>query len=134
MHSTQPQIRQAFVALKHKGETLAIHHFYIYGQHYCFYLGGTEKNKESRLSPGLMLHVLAMQELSGQSAIYDFLRGSTGNSYKAKFCPAGTLFYDITVFENSIRGACRLWLARLKHFVRTLRKPGGLDRKHKGEA
>jgi CelD/BcsL family acetyltransferase involved in cellulose biosynthesis len=124
MHSTQPHIRQAFVALKHNGDTLAIHHFYVYGQHYCFYVGGTEKHRENRLSPGLMLHVLAMQELSRQGATYDFMRGSTGDNYKAKFCPRGELFYDITVFENSLHGTCRLWLTRLKQFVRTLRKPG----------
>lgn len=123
MHSTQPQIRQAFVALKHQGDTLAIHHFYIYGGHYCFYVGGTEKKRESRLSPGLMLHVLAMQELSGEKAIYDFMRGSTGDNYKAKFCPRGELFYDITVFEHSMGGTCRLWLARFRQFARTLRKP-----------
>ena len=128
MHAQQPQIRQAFVALRknaegHNAETLAIHHFYVFGRHYCFYLAGTEKTRDSRLSPGLMLHVLAMQELSGQDATYDFLKGSTSNSYKAKFCGTGEAFYTITVFERSLRGSLHHWLARLKLYVRTMRKP-----------
>ena len=46
--------------------------------------GVVQEGMEShRIAPGLMLHVLAMQELSGQGATYDFLRGITGNSYKA---------------------------------------------------
>jgi CelD/BcsL family acetyltransferase involved in cellulose biosynthesis len=134
MHTQQPQIRQAFVALRkkdegHNNETLAIHHFYVFNGHYYFYLAGTEKNTESRLSPGLMLHVLAMQELSGEMATYDFLKGTTSNSYKEKFCGTGEAFYTITVFEPSVRGNLQHWLARLKLYVRTVRKPASDKRK-----
>lgn len=134
MHTQQPQIRQAFVALRkkdegHKDEMLALHHYYLFNGHYYFYLAGTEKHKDSRLSPGLMLHVLAMQELSGQNATYDFLKGSTSNSYKAKFCGRGEAFYTITVFENSIRGSLQHWLVRLKLYARAMRKPTSDRRK-----
>src|SRR5690606_15286370 len=104
MQTRHPQLPQMFVALRQSGRTLAIHHFYVFGQQYYFYLAGTDKQRASRLSPGLMLHVLAMQELSGQGVTYYFLKGSADGSYKAKFCAAGAVFYHITVFENSWRG------------------------------
>ncbi len=123
MHTKYPDTIQAFVALRLNEELLAIHHFYVFGNHYCFYVAGTEKARESRLSPGLMLHVLAMKQLSGTAATYDFLKGGTNNSYKAKFCDAGEAFYTITVFERSIRGTLRHWLIRLKRKCKALRKP-----------
>jgi CelD/BcsL family acetyltransferase involved in cellulose biosynthesis len=122
MHEKFPEITQAFVALRLNDEWLAIHHFYVFGEHYCFYVAGTEKDRESRLSPGLMLHVLAMQQLSGTGAKYDFLKGGTNNSYKAKFCRAGDAFYTITVFEQSMRGSVRHALACLKDKWRAKRR------------
>jgi CelD/BcsL family acetyltransferase involved in cellulose biosynthesis len=125
MNVEHPEIEQAFAAVRKDSETLAIHHFYVFGGNYYFYLAGTEKTRESRLSPGLLLHVLAMQELSGKAVTYDFLKGSTPNSYKAKFCRPGDEFYTITLFENTIRGGLRQNLVRLKRCLKNLRKAGG---------
>ncbi len=134
MHSEYPQIKQAFVELKQQDATLAIHHFYILGASYYFYLAGTEKKREARLSPGLMLHALTMQDLSGQEVIYDFLKGATGNSsYKAKFCGSGEPFYDITVFEDSARGVYRYWLTRLKNHVRKMRSANTTHKRSREE-
>ena len=128
MRVQQPQLTQAFVALLQNGDTLAIHHFYVFNGHYCFYLAGTEKSREGRLSPGLMLHVLAMQELGGNEVTYDFLKGSISNSYKAKFCSMGEVFYTITVFEKTLRGSLQHLLARMKQRVKSWRKPVGNDK------
>ena len=72
MHTQHPEIRQLFAAIMISGEPLAIHHFYVFGKNYYFYLAGTEKTRESRCRRALLLHALTMQELSGQGIITIF--------------------------------------------------------------
>ncbi len=138
MHTAHPEARQVFATLTKGAETLAIHHFYVFGNSYYFYLAGTEKTRDSRLSPGVLLHALTMQELSGRSVQYDFLKGAANDSYKGKFCKPEGEFYTITVFENSMRGRLRLLLARLKRFVSNIRTSASRDEvssiNHKADA
>lgn len=111
LHNKYPDTPQLFCYLTLDGKIIAINHYYRFKNTLYFYCAGTSKASIPNLSPGLLLHMLCLSDLSDQTLVYDLMKGSLTGSYKEKFCDHSGYFYSITIYGDGIKNWFR-YLAR----------------------
>src|SRR3989344_4699416 len=86
-----------------------------YGGTEYFYQGGTDVERASKYSPGMIAHVYAIESaILGGLNRYDFMKGGT-TSYKTEFGCEESPMHDMRVFARTIRGkilAIEAWMRR----------------------
>ena len=122
MHDNYQEITQLFSSLSFDGEVISIHHYYKYKNILYFYLTGTLKSTHRRLSPGMMLHLLCLANLTGEETCYDFMKGGSQASYKEKFCEAEGGFYSITIFCAGLVGRASFYRYKFLAWLKSIKR------------
>jgi len=81
---------------------IAIHYYFSLNDTLYFYQSGWDEENYYKASPGFALHVWCMNNSSEK--YYDFMMGSTHNSYKAKLgCNHNRKMYNVTLVRNQLK-------------------------------
>ena len=86
-----------------------------------FYQCGIDDSFKPNLSPGSLMHFIAIEDaINNNLTNYDFMKGDINSSYKSNFAPKLVKMFHTKIIKKSFLNSFRMFVWKIKHFKRTL--------------